>query len=105
MHKVYASDNLAMLGYVRSMLEAHAIGFIVRNDFLAGAAGELPVNETWPEIWVVDDRDVERALALIETIVASPPAAPDWQCPKCGRGIEGQFTDCWHCAAPESDEA
>ncbi|WP_051482987.1 putative signal transducing protein [Thioalkalivibrio sp. HK1] len=102
MRKVYASDNLAMLGYVRSMLEEHAIGFIVRNDFLAGAAGELPVNETWPEIWVVDERDAERALSLIETIVASPPSAPDWRCPKCSRRIEGQFTDCWHCAADES---
>ena len=64
MRKVYASDNTIILGHVRQVLEDHAIGCIVRNDFLLGASGEIPVNETWPEIWITDDRDFERAHAL-----------------------------------------
>ena len=61
MRKVYTSHNSAIIGHVRQVLENHAIRSIVRNDFLLGGAGELPVNETWPEIWVVDDRDFDRA--------------------------------------------
>jgi hypothetical protein len=28
-----------------------------------------------------------------------PPRADDWICPRCGETIEGQFTECWKCAA------
>ena len=102
MRKVYASDNIAIVGHVRQVLDQQAIRCIVRNDFLLGAAGELPVNETWPEIWVVDDRDFDRARALVDAIVATAHASepePPWRCASCGERMEGQFTDCWHCGA------
>ena len=47
MRKVYTSDNSAIIGHARQVLENHAIPCVVRNDFLLGGAGELPVNETW----------------------------------------------------------
>ncbi len=28
-----------------------------------------------------------------------PPRADDWICPRCSETIEGQFTECWKCAA------
>ena len=100
MRKVYTSDNIAIIGHLRQVLEHHAIPCIVRNDFLLGGAGELPVNETWPEIWVVDDEDVDRARALIDAIVATEPESePPWLCVSCGEKVEGQFTDCWRCGA------
>ena len=104
MRKVYASDNTIILGHVRQVLENHAIGCIVRNDFLLGAAGEIPVNETWPEVWITDDRDFERARALVDAVVSEANVPdPPWGC-VCGEWMEGQFTDCWRCGAsrPES---
>ena len=103
MRKVYTSHNSAIIGHVRQVLENHAIRSIVRNDFLLGGAGELPVNETWPEIWVVDDRDFDRARALVDAVVAAPVSDPPWRCALCGEQMEGQFTDCWRCgvARPE----
>ena len=100
MRKVYTSDNSAIIGHARQVLENHAIPCIVRNDFLLGGAGELPVNETWPELWVVDDRDFDRALALVDDIVsADRKTDPPWRCASCGEPMEGQFTDCWSCGA------
>lgn len=101
MRKVYASDNSAIIGHVRRVLDDHAIPCIVRNDFLLGGAGELPINETWPEIWVTDDRDFERARALVDAVVNTGNATDSpWLCESCGEQMEGQFTDCWRCGAP-----
>ena len=100
MRKVYTSHNIAIVGHVRQVLENQAIRCVVRNDFLLGGAGELPVNETWPEVWVVDDRDFDRALSLVDAIVATGnDPEPPWRCTSCGERIEGQFTDCWRCGA------
>ena len=33
---------------------------------------------------------------------SSPAESPPWVCPTCGESIEGQFTECWHCAEEES---
>ena len=104
MRKVYTSDNSAILGYARQVLENNSIRCIIRNDFLLGGAGELPVNETWPEIWVIDDADFDRARALVDGIVAAAhESAPGWRCASCGEPMEGQFTDCWNCGAPRPE--
>ena len=107
MRKVYTSDNSAIIGHLRQVLEGHAVRCVVRNDFLLGGAGELPVNETWPEIWIVDDEDFDRARALVDAIVATEhQSEPPWRCESCGEQMEGQFTDCWRCGAarPQSGE-
>ena len=104
MRKVYSSDNGVIIGHVRQMLENNAVRCIVRNDFLIGGAGELPVNETWPEIWVIDDRDFDRARALVDAVVATANASePRWRCASCAEQIEGQFTDCWRCGTPRPE--
>ena len=104
MRKVYSTDNSAIIGHARQVLENHAIPCVVRNDFLLGGAGELPVNETWPELWVIDDRDLDRARALVDGIVAAAhECGPPWRCTSCGEQVEGQFTDCWSCGASRPD--
>ena len=106
MRRVYVSDNRVIVGHARQVLENHAIPCIVRNDFLGGGAGELPVNETWPEVWVVDDRDFDRARVLIGAIVDTTKASDaPWRCASCGEQIEGQFTDCWACGASRPGSA
>ena len=101
MRKVYASDDSLILGHVRQVLDNHAIGSIIRNDFLLGGAGEIPINETWPEVWITDDRNFERARALVDAVVAQAEASgPPWRCASCGELMEGQFTDCWRCGEP-----
>lgn len=98
MKRVYSSDNPLIVGHLKRVLEANHIACIIRNEFLLGGAGELPPIECWPELWVVDDFQQQKARALVESVLAMGKDSPeDWRCRCCGEPLEGQFTACWAC--------
>ncbi len=98
MKKVYSAQDTLMVGHLKNVLEIHGINCVIRNMYLAGAAGELPLIECWPELWVVDDlRYSEAQLVLKETLAPLELVRKPWRCAKCGKVIEGQFTECWNC--------
>ena len=100
MKMVYTAADPVQVGHLRSILEAEQIQTLVKNEHLTGGIGELPAAECWPEIWVVDPRDHERAEHLLAQMLVSlseAPAGTPWRCPDCGEEIEPQFTDCWRC--------
>jgi DNA-directed RNA polymerase subunit RPC12/RpoP len=100
MKKVYSSDSFFLIGHLRELLEHHHITCIAKNEFLLGGAGELPPTECWPELWITEDFQYEKARELVEGFLASSPeAGSEWRCPACGEGIEGQFSACWRCGA------
>jgi hypothetical protein len=106
--KVYSSHDGLLVGYLADLLRDQGIPCVVRNAYLAGASGELPPTECWPELWIADDRDTGPAMRLLQAYLAAPPATiADWTCPACGEPIEGQFTACWRCgrARPEGEGA
>ena len=85
MQRVLVHANLILVGHLRAVLEARGIACHVRNEHLAGAIGELPAHECWPELWVLDDAHVARALDLLDGLLAShdaPPAGEPWTCPQ-----------------------
>ena len=104
MRKVYASDDFLLVGHLRQVLENHHVHCVVRNEHLIGGAGELPPIECWPELWIVDDDQWEKARALVDACLPdrSRQRRP-WCCPGCGESLEGQFTECWRCGAPRPD--
>ncbi len=104
MKRLYGSDDRLLVGHLRALLEAQGIPCVVRNEYLGGAAGELPPHECWPELWVVEAGDWDRARALVEAQLG-PTHAPPWTCPDCGEAIEGQFAQCWHCGRRAPGEA
>ena len=94
---VYSSPNPLMVGHIRNLLEVEDIACLVKNEYLSGAAGELPPTEAWPEIWVIEPRDHEHAREIVANALQEPPTIERWACPQCGEVIEGQFTECWKC--------
>jgi hypothetical protein len=92
---VYSSSNLALVAHYRVLLQGLGVPCRLRNEFLAGAAGELPPVECWPQL-CVDDRDEVRAREALAALQAAPAGEP-WTCPDCGERLEGQFTECWRC--------
>jgi hypothetical protein len=87
-----------MIGHLKNILEIYGIDCVVRNIYLAGAVGELPPIECWPELWVVDDADYPRAGEILEKVLAPLGSVKKpWQCSKCGEEVEGQFSECWNC--------
>lgn len=98
MIKVFESFDLSHVGALASLLEAHGIRTFLKNQFSAGALGELPFVEICPQLFILEDRDLPRAKALLEEEVQDPSLG-DWTCDACGTRIEAEFDACWNCGA------
>ena len=96
--KVYGSHDPFLVAQLRHMLEANHIACITRNDFLMGAAGELPPTECWPELWVLEDFQQDKARSLVDAFLAAGnPGHEPWVCAGCGEQVDAAFSQCWRC--------
>jgi hypothetical protein len=93
---VFQGSTVLEAAHVRNLLESAGIGAELKNDRLWSALGEIPVIEAWPQVWVTDERDADRARRVLRELERGP-ASPSWTCAGCGEWLEGQFTSCWHC--------
>jgi hypothetical protein len=95
MKRVYRAASLLQVAHARNMLIAAGIRCEMRNVYLAGAAGELPMMETWPQLYVeeIDERD---ALHVLNDASSASHGAP-WICEECDEQLEAQFATCWRC--------
>jgi hypothetical protein len=102
MKKVTSADSLVTINHFKNLLISEGIPAFVRNEHLGGIVGEMPFQEVWPELWVENDLDYDRALQLIDStkILGESPSAP-WHCRSCEAENEGQFAACWQCGAAE----
>ena len=97
MKKVYGSHDPIQIAQLRSLLEASHIACITRNDFLQGGAGELPVMECWPELWVIENFQHEQAQALVDAFLHTASPGSPWICAQCDEAIDAPFSQCWRC--------
>ncbi|NIC05870.1 DUF2007 domain-containing protein [Billgrantia bachuensis] len=97
--RVFAHSNSLLVSHVRNVLAAAGVPVELRNMVLGGSAGELPLGECEPEVWVAA-HNRERAEALIHTAMTGSSEAPDWRCSHCGEALEGAFETCWCCGTP-----
>ncbi len=96
MKKLTSAESLITINHYKNLLQAEGIPTEVRNQHLGSVMGEIPFFETWPQLWVVNDLDYDRALQLIEQSDDEVPTEP-WTCPACEEQNEGQFSVCWKC--------
>ena len=99
MQPLYSSLNLLEVHHLKNLLEAEGIRCQIRNELLSRLAGEIPFTECAPQLWLLDERDLERARQIVAGFGRGPAAGPPWQCPGCGESLESQFSACWHCGA------
>ena len=81
MIKVFEDFDVTLVGHYQSVLESNQIATYMKNQFGTSGAGELPFVEVVPQLWVLNDADAERALALIEELTDpenSQPMLPTW---------------------------
>jgi putative signal transducing protein len=93
--RVYRAATLLQVAHARNVLIAAGVQCELRNIYLAGAMGELPMMETWPQLYV-DDADETYALSILAR-AAKAPAGAAWICDDCLESLEPQFTSCWRC--------
>ena len=99
MQLLFSSLNLHEVHHLKNLLEAEGIRCHIKNELLSRLAGEIPFTECAPELWLLDERDLERAKCILADLSRAAVAKPAWQCPNCGEALEGQFSACWHCGA------
>lgn len=100
MKKVTSADSLVTINHYKNLLVSEGIPAFLRNEHFGSIMGEVPFQEVWPELWVRNDLDYDRALQLIDAArlsEESPSAA--WRCRHCGEENEGQFAACWQCGS------
>ena len=102
MKKVTSVDSLVTINHYKNLLESEGIPAFLKNEHLGSIVGEMPFQEAWPQLWVRNDLDYDRAVQLIDSqnIVAESPTA-SWRCSQCGTENEGQFSACWQCSEPQ----
>ena len=95
MKRVYRAASLLQVAHARNVLISAGIECELRNIYLAGAMGDLPMMETWPQLYVSDgdEQYALSALARASTVAAGSP----WTCDECDEQLEPQFTCCWRC--------
>lgn len=98
MRRLYQARDRIEAQFLCDFLDRHLIRAVILGDYLAGAAGELPV-DIFPTVWLVDDDDLPRANELLTRFLQHQSAEPGrgWLCPVCGEEVEGGFDLCWNC--------
>jgi hypothetical protein len=103
MKRVYRAASLLQVAHARNVLIAAGIHCEIRNLYLAGAAGDLPMMETWPQLYV-EESDERNALRVLES-ASSPSGEAPWICGECDEELEAQFTTCWRCGYERGGKA
>jgi len=97
--RLCTAANLPEAHLLRHLLAEAGIRARILNEHAQGGTGELPFTQTWPELWLEDERDLVRADEVrrrFEQARELPPRA----CPQCGEQNPGSFELCWKCDAP-----
>ncbi|MCB1677432.1 MAG: DUF2007 domain-containing protein [Halioglobus sp.] len=95
---IYCNPQLVIVSQMRDLLERAGIATELRNEYAAGASGELAPIDAWPELWLLHDSDRARARQLLAEL-RSGDELPDWHCGVCDSASPASFERCWHCGA------
>lgn len=100
MKQVYCAENLFWLQLARNALDFAGINSQVRNEYAAGALGDLGIFDCWPELWV-NEQDAARAQQIIQELMAHSEATQaERPCPYCQSQCPLHFERCWQCQSP-----
>ena len=100
MKRLYSAANLPEAYLLRDMLAEAGIRSRILNEHAQGGTGEIPFTQTYPEIWVEREQDLERARKIIDEFEARDATDEFVTCPRCGEENPRNFETCWHCGMP-----
>lgn len=101
MKKVYAAQNVILVGRLKNALKARGIDCILKNADLHGGIKVSTNRPNLPELWIVDDTQLLLANRLLDNVLIKELNQTEpWTCVNCGQELESAFSDCWNCGAP-----
>lgn len=99
MKRLCRASDLPNAHILRGLLEQSGIEVRVFNENAQSGVGQLPVSDAQPEIWLVDERDLDRAQALLQEFDSAPRVTGATACSQCGEDNPANFQLCWNCGA------
>ncbi|HJV62054.1 MAG TPA: DUF2007 domain-containing protein [Albitalea sp.] len=97
MRRLTTAPNLAIATLWADMLTQGGFEASVQRAYASSIAGEVPPDQCLPEVWVMEDDELEPARALLQQL--RHPTPRHWVCPACHERIDGPFEQCWRCGA------
>jgi hypothetical protein len=97
MKRVYSASDLVDARLLADSLDDARIRTHLLNANAIGAMGDLPFGDTWPEVWIADERDLARAETIVAAHAARPAARGSVRCAGCGEDNPSNFDCCWNC--------
>ena len=95
--RLYRAQHLVEASHIKNLLDSTGIRAFLRNENLVRLSGEVPFDQTWPEVWIEDDREADTARRILDDVRHTQRYLPPWSCAHCGEWLEGQFSACWNC--------
>ncbi len=96
MKKLYTHENRLIVFNFKNVLQGEGIETIVVNEFAGGGAGDLPTFDTWPELWLENEAQFDRADAILQAILHGD-TTHFWYCKGCQEKNDQSFHLCWSC--------
>jgi hypothetical protein len=100
MQRLYTAANLPEAYLLVQLLARAGIEARVFNEHAQGGLGEIPFLHTYPEVWLMEPAEEERARRLLAAYESADPGPGTRRCPGCGEENPQTFELCWHCGAP-----
>lgn len=97
MRRLTTAPNLALATLWADMLTQGGYDASVQRAYASSIAGEVPPDQCLPEVWVMDDAQLEPARGLLDQLRHAQHRL--WTCPACREQVDGPFEQCWRCGA------
>jgi hypothetical protein len=97
--KLYSAASLPDAHLIRDLLGHAGIEAHVFNENAQSGVGQLPVMEAYPQIWIVNERDLPRARQILEAFEHMPAIGSNLRCEQCSEDNPTTFQLCWNCGA------
>jgi hypothetical protein len=97
MKRVCQAPNVMLATLWADQLRDAGIEASVQRAYASSIAGEIPPDQSLPEVWVLDDGQLAAARALLDERRRQPWRR--WACPNCREIVDGPFEQCWNCGA------
>lgn len=98
MIRVFQAADLPQAHLLVGLLRHAGIEAQVLNEHARGGLGDIPFGETYPEVWIAQPRDLERAKQLIGEFELRREPGRIF-CRACGEENPDNFELCWKCGA------
>lgn len=96
MKMIFTNEHSFLVNAVKELISAQGIEVFLKNEYAQGAMGEISPFDCWPELWVINDEDYERAIGLVN-LSQKNKHADDWICNNCTEKNDASFDICWNC--------